>query len=67
MQSKYMLRVVDDDIESPYQIVPEIFDFCCERFYITLLTPYEGHHSACCVTSYGLHLNATPLTSYMTS
>ena len=22
-----MLRVVDDDIESPYKIVPDIFDF----------------------------------------
>ena len=27
MQSKCMLRVVDDDIESPYKIVPDIFDF----------------------------------------
>ena len=27
MQSKCMLRVVDDDIESPYKFVLDIFDF----------------------------------------
>ena len=27
MQSKCMLRVVDDDIEISYKIVPNIFDF----------------------------------------
>ena len=27
MQSKCMFRVVDDDIESPYKIVPNIYDF----------------------------------------
>ena len=27
MQSKRMFRLVDDDIESPYEIVPDIFDF----------------------------------------
>ena len=26
-QSKRMLRVVDDEIEGPYKIVPYIFDF----------------------------------------
>ena len=35
-----MFRVVADDIESPYKIAPDIFDFCCgcERFYSTPLT-----------------------------
>ena len=27
MQKKYMLRVVDDDIESPYKVVPDVFLF----------------------------------------
>ena len=34
MQSKCMHRVVDDDIESQYTTVPDIFDFllfCCEK------------------------------------
>ena len=25
-----ILRVVDDDSESPYKIVPDIFVFCCK-------------------------------------
>ena len=55
MQSKCILRVVDDDIESPYKIVRDIFDFfkqSCEHCFITLLTPHVGCHGACCVTSY---------------
>ena len=36
-------------------------------FFITLL-PHGGHHGACCVTSYGLHMSAIPfLRVYMTS
>ena len=27
MQSKCMLRLVDEDIASPYKIVPDVFDF----------------------------------------
>ena len=42
--------------------------FPCEYFCINFLTPHGGRHSACCVTSYGLHLSATPvLTAHMTS
>ena len=64
-----MLRVVDDNIESPYQIVPDILDLWgvkFERFYITLLTPHGGCHGAC-VTSYELHLSAILLRTHMTS
>ena len=34
-----MLRVVDDHTESPYNIVPGIFDFLeksCERFFLSV-------------------------------
>ena len=31
MQSKCFLNVVDDDIESPYKIAPDIFDFFLYR------------------------------------
>ena len=63
IQSKCMHRVVDDDSESPENIVLDRFDlfYICEVFCITLLTPHGGCHGACCVTSYGLHLSATPL------
>ena len=37
-----MLRVDDDDIESPYNIVPDIFfKSSCERFCITLYTRWR--------------------------
>ena len=56
MQSKCMLRVRDDDIETSYKIVPDIF-----------LEGDGGCHGTC-VTSYGLHLSAPPLLrAHMTS
>ena len=45
MQSKNMLRAVDDDIDSSYKIIPDIFDFLlerCECFCVTLLVSL--HH-----------------------
>ena len=44
-----MIRLVDDDIESPYTIVPDKLDFLllsCECFCMTLLTPHGGRHGA---------------------
>ena len=62
MQNKSMFRAVDDDIGSPYKIGPNIFDFYdVVTVCLTLLTQHGGHHDDCCVTSYGLHLSATPL------
>ena len=67
-----MHSVVHDDIDSPYTIFHKqtcmIFFIKLWGFYIPLLTPHGGHHGACCVTSYGLHLSATPLLrAHMTS
>ena len=38
MHSNCVFRVVDNDMESPYKIVPDIFDllYICERFCITI-------------------------------
>ena len=44
-----MLSMVHD-IESPYKIVPDIFDF---------FSKVVSRHDTCCVTSYGLHLSDT--------
>ena len=57
-----MLRVVDDNIESLYKIVPDIFDYfleSCDRFCITLLTPHGGCHGVRCVVFYGMYWNFT--------
>ena len=69
-----MFRVVDDDIESPYKIVPEIFNFVNKVLSvfvicITLLTPHGGRHGVCCVTSKLMgSMSATPLLrAHMTS
>ena len=50
MQSKCIVRVVDEDIGSPCKIIPDIFDFSFKR----------SCHGAF-VTPYGLHLSAPPL------
>ena len=45
----HMQLSIDNDIESPYEIVPDVSDFflySCERFCTTLLTPHGGPHSA---------------------
>ena len=48
IQSKRMLRLVDDDIESPYKIVPDIFDF----FFIKLWALLWRHMGSTWVQHY---------------
>ena len=62
MQTKWIVRVVMTlraHIKNFQTILISFYEVV--RFCITLLTPHGGRHSACCVTSYGLHLSATPL------
>ena len=42
MQSKCLLRVVDDDIESTYKNIPDIFDFLYK--VVSVFASLSKHH-----------------------
>ena len=51
-----MLRVEEDNIESPYKIAPDIglfgFIYKIVSVFVSLsIAPHGGRHDACCVTS----------------